>query len=541
MPRAFANIAFTPSVKAAQRRNGSRESNAGFEGGAHESVQLGAPEREFIAARDSFYQSTVAENGWPYVQHRGGAAGFLQVLDEKTLGFADFSGNRQYLSIGNLAHNDRIALILMDYPNRRRLKVWGRVRLVDEQEAPELIARLEVPTYRARVERGFIISVEAFDWNCPQHITPRYSQVELDERIEPLRAQIKALSARLDPAQQATTKQAPLGRNPVASGLSPALGEGPLALVVAGVRQLTPRVRAYELRRVGGEPLPAIAAGAHLAVPVRLPDGTASRRNYSISSNPQRLDAWEIAVQREGTDGGSAFVHEQLCLGARLNCEEPRNHFRLHDDARPAVLIAAGIGITAIKSMALALDHSARPLHLHYAGRAASQMAYRDRLQRQLGERLSLYVGDAGQRLDLAAVVAGAPVDALFYACGPQRLLEELQEVMAGQGIGPERLRLERFGTDSAQPNRPFEITLERSKQRLRVSEQQSLLEALEQAGIAAPSGCRVGDCGSCKLSVLEGMPEHRDAVLTPEERIAGQLICSCVSRAESDHLVLDL
>ncbi len=193
MPKAFATISFTESVKAAQSLYGSRERNQAFELSDDPRNKLSEFESEFIEARDSFYQATISENGWPYVQHRGGPAGFLQVIDKETIGYADFSGNKQYLSVGNLNANPRVSLILMDYPNRRRLKLWGTVRIVHESEEPEIIARLEVSSYRARVERGIIIHIEAIEWNCPQHITPRYSQLELDSITKPLIEEIKYL------------------------------------------------------------------------------------------------------------------------------------------------------------------------------------------------------------------------------------------------------------------------------------------------------------------------------------------------------------
>jgi uncharacterized protein len=186
MGKAFSDITFTDSVKAAQALYGSRDKNKRFE--FAESTRTGFSEYEtaFIAKRDSFYQATVSESGWPYVQHRGGPQGFLKVLDKQTIGYADFRGNVQYISVGNLAANDRVSLILMDYANRRRLKIWGHARIVHEAEQPELIAKLMLPTYTAQVERGIIISVEAYDWNCPQHITPRYTLAE----IEALRARV---------------------------------------------------------------------------------------------------------------------------------------------------------------------------------------------------------------------------------------------------------------------------------------------------------------------------------------------------------------
>ncbi|MDD5267367.1 MAG: pyridoxamine 5'-phosphate oxidase family protein [Methylococcales bacterium] len=197
MATAFADITFTSCVKAAQIRYGSREANSRFELADDPRFVMAEQEVEFIRERDSFYQATVSETGWPYVQHRGGPKGFLKVLDEHTLGFADFRGNRQYLSVGNLNANDRISMILMDYPNRRRLKIWGRARIVHENEDPELIAQLEVPSYRARVERGIVIHVEACEWNCPQHITPRYSKAEVDHLLSPLLLEIQSLKAQL--------------------------------------------------------------------------------------------------------------------------------------------------------------------------------------------------------------------------------------------------------------------------------------------------------------------------------------------------------
>jgi predicted pyridoxine 5'-phosphate oxidase superfamily flavin-nucleotide-binding protein len=193
----FAEVAFTPAVKRLQERDGSRASYARVEGGAVQAALLGAGEAEFIAERDSFYIATVSETGWPYVQHRGGPKGFLRVLDAHTLAFADFQGNRQHVSEGNLAGNDRAALFLMDYPNQRRLKVLGRVRVTDAAGDPVLAAALAQLGYPAKVERIMRIQVEAFDWNCPQHITPRFSEAELEPVLEPLRARIRQLEEQL--------------------------------------------------------------------------------------------------------------------------------------------------------------------------------------------------------------------------------------------------------------------------------------------------------------------------------------------------------
>lgn len=197
MPHHFAEIAFTPTVRKMQEEFGSRSSYARM-ADAPGAINHRLTEREasFIAARDSFYMATVSETGWPYIQHRGGPTGFVRVLDERTIGFADFRGNRQYVSVGNLMTDDRVSLFFMDYPNKTRLKLLGHARFIGLDDQDEL-SRLEMPDYRARVERGVVIKVEGFDWNCPQHITERYSPDEISEITGPLMRRIADLEVEL--------------------------------------------------------------------------------------------------------------------------------------------------------------------------------------------------------------------------------------------------------------------------------------------------------------------------------------------------------
>ena len=178
MTHRSSEILFTDSVRKAQARYGSREQMERLQQHGPANDRLSEAEREFIEARDGFYLATVSESGWPYLQHRGGPTGFVRVLDGKTLGYADFRGNRQYVTTGNLAHDDRAALFFMDYAQRARLKLLGHARIIDAAEAPELLARLAVPGYPARVERAVLITVESYEWNCHQHITPRYTEAE---------------------------------------------------------------------------------------------------------------------------------------------------------------------------------------------------------------------------------------------------------------------------------------------------------------------------------------------------------------------------
>jgi predicted pyridoxine 5'-phosphate oxidase superfamily flavin-nucleotide-binding protein len=190
----FLDIAATPSVRAAQAAMGSDRVWQDFPG-ARDNDRFTPREAAFIAARDSFYLASVSETGWPYVQHRGGPSGFLKLVDERTLAFADYRGNRQYISVGNLAADDRAALILMDYAARTRLKLYVRIEAVALDADPALAGLVADPGYKGRPERILKLHLAAFDWNCPQHITPRFTEAEIAEAIRPLRERLAVLEA----------------------------------------------------------------------------------------------------------------------------------------------------------------------------------------------------------------------------------------------------------------------------------------------------------------------------------------------------------
>jgi predicted pyridoxine 5'-phosphate oxidase superfamily flavin-nucleotide-binding protein len=194
MAYGFLDIAVTPSVKAAQAENGSAQLWTDFKG--HRSFdRFTENEAAFLAERDSFYLATVSETGWPYVQHRGGPRGFLRVIDDRTLAFADFAGNRQYLSLGNLGADGRVSLILMDYVNRRRLKIFAHAEMKSLNDDPELAAKVATPGYRGKPERIFVLHLDAFDWNCPQHIMQRFDATDVAQAIGGLQARIAELEA----------------------------------------------------------------------------------------------------------------------------------------------------------------------------------------------------------------------------------------------------------------------------------------------------------------------------------------------------------
>ena len=192
MARNFTEIAFTPGVKKFQERYNSRRqyekmsSRQRFDG-------LSDEDEAFIKERDTFFMASVGTNDWPYVQHRGGPQGFLKVLDRYTLAFADFRGNKQYISVGNMSDNQRVSLILLDFVNRERLKIWGQASVVDKTDDPNLLTQLQAPDYPAQIERGIVIRVEAVDWNCRQHIVPRFTEEDVAQVVGRYKARIKEL------------------------------------------------------------------------------------------------------------------------------------------------------------------------------------------------------------------------------------------------------------------------------------------------------------------------------------------------------------
>ncbi|MPS99124.1 MAG: oxidoreductase [Pseudomonas sp.] len=307
---------------------------------------------------------------------------------------------------------------------------------------------------------------------------------------------------------------------------------GLIEVRVAAIRPLTPLIREYRLEAVR-EPLPRFSAGSH--VQLHLPNG---RRNaYSLLGDPARHDHYRIAVRHQtNSRGGSLYIHQQLQIGDRLRISAPANLFALHREARQHVLIAAGIGITPFLAYSHELLRNGSEFELHYAYRCASSDAYLDELRQWLGPRLHEYPSGA-RRLDIAAILQGRPLGTHIYACGPQSLLADLQAHSRKQGWSPRRVHREAFA--AAEPGQPFSVELLRSGRQLQVAAHQSLLEALEEAGLEVPNLCRGGVCGQCQTSWLRGDVEHRDLFLSAEDRT--RHLMPCVSRGCGSPILLDL
>ncbi len=314
-----------------------------------------------------------------------------------------------------------------------------------------------------------------------------------------------------------------------------------MKLEVTRISEVAEGVRSFELRSLGGGELPAFVPGSHLVIQVK-PDGRTEKRRYSILSDAADRARYEIAVLRESTGrGGSRFMHEVVREGDTLEVSEPRNDFPRASHASHSILIAGGIGITPILAMLRKFVSDGASVEIHYAARASETMAYGNEVERLAGDRATLYFGGrAGDApLDLTAVLSAPTDETHVYVCGPAGMIRATRDIASQQGWRPEQIHFESFG-GSAQPgDRPIMVELARSQMSLEVAASQSILDAMLEAGVWAQYECKRGECGMCMTPVLEGEPDHRDVFLAEQDR--GRFMCTCVSRARGNGLVLDL
>jgi ferredoxin-NADP reductase len=314
-----------------------------------------------------------------------------------------------------------------------------------------------------------------------------------------------------------------------------------IAVEVSAIERVTPLIKHFTLRSVDGSPLPAFSGGSHIIVVMRTAKRIA-RNPYSLLSSPADLDRYEIGVRRmEESRGGSHFMHDELQVGGRLEIAHPVNLFPLDKRARKHVLIAGGIGITPFLAQLEDLAAAGAPYELHYSVRSAEHAAFLGRLQTGHGARVRMYHDSAGDCIDFEGLLAAQPLGTHVYVCGPKGMIDRVIGTARASGWSDSHIHSEQF---SAPPvGDAFEVFLARSKRRVNVLADQSLLEAIEAAGVEVPYLCRGGVCGFCHTRVLESDGEllHYDHFLSDAEKSRGVSIMPCVSRARGKHLVLDL
>ncbi|TWC07534.1 vanillate O-demethylase ferredoxin subunit [Bradyrhizobium macuxiense] len=312
----------------------------------------------------------------------------------------------------------------------------------------------------------------------------------------------------------------------------------PLKLRVQSVVAETPVIRSVVFGVEGGA-VPDWQAGAHIRV--LLPGG--GDRPYSLMALPGLpKGAVALGVLREqASTGGSQFMHA-LQVGDVIRASTPVNNFGLHEGAAPALLFAGGIGVTPILSMAAKLNAQGAQYRLHYAGRMPGLLAFLPQLQTICSEGLAVHYDSDESRLDIAAVLGEAPAGAHVYVCGPAGMIDAVKAAALAKGIPADRIHFELFKAEQpTSPNQPFEVELKSTGQVITVATDQSIIQALEAAGLDVLYDCQRGDCGICQCGVIGGVPDHRDVILSDEEKASNKVMQICVSRAKSERLVLDL
>ena len=323
-----------------------------------------------------------------------------------------------------------------------------------------------------------------------------------------------------------------------------------LQLRVAEARELNPLIRLVRLRADDGAVLPAYSAGAHLRVQVELPDGSIDWRHYSLINLSARADAcsapteYVIAVRREDDGrGGSRFMHQRVQTGQLLAVEAPKNEFPLREHTGCAVLVAGGIGVTPLISMAAQRVAENAPVRMHYAGRSRELMAFLPELQQLLGESLRVHADvEAGAPHDVDALLDACGSDDQLYVCGPKPMLDTLLARTQARGWTRERVHFEVFTAPTvAAGDHAFEVVLKLSGRSLTIPADRSILDCLIDAGCDPMFDCKRGECGVCQTTVVEGEIDHRDYVLSERERQDGNVMQICISRCKGQRLVLDL
>lgn len=469
---------------------------------ARHGTRLGDEQKTLIATADTLFVASANPGHGVDASHRGGKSGFVQVLDERHIRIPDYAGNSMFNTLGNFAVYPRAGVVVPDFGNSRTLQLTGNVTVLWDNADPD----------DDTGGTGRYWDLEIKHWvDAPMPGIFRWEFLD----YSPYNPEIRSA-------------ETPANRT--------------LKLRVSRIRQMTGQVKSFQLRSADGSGLPSFAAGAHLPVRIRLPGGETLQRHYSILSSPDDLTHYEIAVLLEADGrGGSRYLHEHIQAGQLIEMDMPQNNFSLVSDAAHSILIAGGIGITPILSMAHTLAARGASFEVHYAARSAADLAYHAEIGELSDGRAHFYSSESAptERLDINALLSSPRPGTHVYVCGPVRMIEAVRALSGTQGWDSRQIHFESFGACPTASDREITVQLARSGLTVTVSRSRTLLEALLDAGISIPSDCKRGECGMCRTDVLDGQPDHRDVCLTPDER--ERSMCVCVSRARGGQLVLDL
>ncbi|GAB2208486.1 PDR/VanB family oxidoreductase [Roseibium sp. ROS1] len=310
-----------------------------------------------------------------------------------------------------------------------------------------------------------------------------------------------------------------------------------MKLVLEGVEPETDQIRVFRFRAEAGGSLPGYEPGAH----VKFDLGPLGEREYSLIDWPETDDLYTVAVQREESGQGGSKAMHALSAGQTISVSEPKNDFPLAEDVPHVLLLAGGIGITPLISMATRLKSQDRSFELHYSARSAVRMGFADKLKNAFGDSARFYLDDTDP-LDLAALMKAQPSGTHLYICGPKGMIDAARAAAIAAGLAEEAVHVELFTSPQAQSgDAAFEVEVHSTGQVVTVAPDQTIIQALEDAGLDVMYDCQRGDCGICQTDVISGTPDHRDVVLSDAEKASGKVMQICVSRAKSARLVLDL
>ncbi|MDB4224934.1 PDR/VanB family oxidoreductase [Granulosicoccus sp.] len=310
-----------------------------------------------------------------------------------------------------------------------------------------------------------------------------------------------------------------------------------MKLILDQVLAETELIRVMSFRSASGSALPNYTAGAHIEFDL----GSAGKRSYSLIDWPNSSELYTVAVQYEKSgEGGSRAMHE-LREGQSIETTLPKNDFELIDGLEPILLLAGGIGITPLKSMATKLHQQAREFQLHYTAREASRMGFTDALTETFNSTVSFHLDDKNP-LDLTQLMRAQASNTRVYLCGPRGMIDAARSAAIDAGISTDAIHIELFSTpETKNDDSAFEVEISDTGQVITVAADQTIIEALESAGLDVMYDCQRGDCGICQCTVVSGIPDHRDVVLSDDERASGKLMQICVSRAKSARLVIEI
>lgn len=306
------------------------------------------------------------------------------------------------------------------------------------------------------------------------------------------------------------------------------------------IEELTPRIKRFRLVSANGESLASFSSGSHIAVEISL-EQKIKHNSYSLCSSPYQTDFYDLAVLLKAESrGGSEYLH-QISTGTELNIGFPKNSFCLNSLAKKYILIAGGIGITPFISMLASFSRFNTPFELHYAARSIKECAFYDFLQQEYSSQVKFYFSDRQERLNPKQILKQQPLGTHLYLCAPPSLMSDCRSTAQALGYPNLAIHRELFGAVKTNKVKPFTAVLARSQTEIKVPQNKTLLEALEAAGIAPNYSCRAGGCGACEVKVIEGAINHLDSYYSPEEKAEQDRILTCVSRAQSNQLVIDL